>query len=470
VVQAARRVIVIALVLVPTVHCRYDPPQIEIDAPALRPCELTVTDVTPSVLLEGTGAGGSRPALLVIGGQNLVSQNTSVTITAMVGSTRTPLLEIDNAKLEVGAQGGQLAVPITLPVDPTLRANEMVPLDVVVTQDCSEGPVTAILPGKLALRGLDELVGVGSTISLTGGVHEYSVIDVGAATVLVPAANQTSPIILRSRSSVKIASNISVSASGSAGGPGGGRGGLGGEGLGGVGTPGTGPSPGLTSGAPGGFNMNDPGLSTLDVPNRGSGGAGGDGQVVGGKGGRGGGGGGSIEVSAGGTLEVGKISAIGTPGEPGSVGGQSGGGGSGGVIFLRAAGALTAGELDVSGGGMGARGRARYDAGGTASLPAGSLGTDHFRGPMFADLPLAARSAKLEIVVSGKPLTSFKYFSIKPGGAVGQLSSAVVGTNGAARVTLSEDLEPGVNQICLVPDSGSQASETRNCLDIAYLP
>jgi hypothetical protein len=52
---------------------------------------------------------------------------------------------------------------------------------------------------------------------------------------------------------------------------------------------------------------------------------------------------------------------------------------------------------------------------------------------------------------------------------VSQLSSVVVGANSAAMVPLSAELEPGANQICLVPDSGSQASETRNCLDIAYL-
>jgi hypothetical protein len=434
--------------------------------PDIMPCDMTVTGLAPATLFEGMGVGGSRPALIVVGGTNLASQNTTISITAAAGSARVPLIVVDNAKIEVGIYGEQLSVPITLPVDLTLTANETIALDVKIEQDCAGGRVAGRVQGALALKGLDELTSAAAP--LTGGLHEYSQINVETGT-LGPATNQTSPIVLRSMSSVKISSAISLDAAGRTGGPAGGNGGAGGSGLGGVGTPGTGPLPGQSSGAAGGFDSTDPGLNTLGNPNRSSGGAGGSGTVAVGQGGNGGGGGGSIEISAGGDLRMGAITARGAAGQPGSAGGAAGGGGSGGVILLRAGGTLTAGNIDVGSAGTGARGRARYDAGGTASVPEGELGTDHLRGPMLAGLPVAVRSATPEIAVVGKPLTAFKYFFIKQGGGVSQLSSALFGADGTARVTLAEPLAPGANQLCLVPDPGAATSETRNCFYLAYL-
>jgi hypothetical protein len=355
-------------------------------------------------------------------------------------------------------------VPITWPVDPQLPAGEVVTFDVTVSQDCSEGRVTGTVLGRLQLRGLDELTSAASP--LLGGVREYSLIEVATGT-LTPAAGVSSPVVLRSTSSVAIANAISLSASGRTGGPAGGTGGARGVGMGGPGAPGTGPMPGLTSGAPGGFDSSDPGLSTLDNPNRSSGGAGGNG-VSSGSGGDGGGGGGSIEISAGGDLRVAAIAARGAAGQTGS-GGAAGGGGSGGVILLRAGGSLTAGDLDVRSGGTGASGRARYDAGGMATVSPGELGTDHLRGPMFVQPPYSVVSARPTFRVAGKPLTGFRYFFITPG-RVSQLVDALFDPSGSARVTLSEDLVPGMNQVCLLPDRGAASSETRNCLYVAYLP
>ncbi|HWO18087.1 MAG TPA: hypothetical protein VNO30_04905 [Kofleriaceae bacterium] len=464
----------------------YDPDRLRpaADAPPppidIEPCNVMVTDVSPTVLFEGVGAGGGRPALVVISGENLVNQNMTVTLKSAEGAPKAMQFEFDSAKLDVGAHGQQLAVSVPVPVDTTPPANGMITFDVVVAQDCPEGRVTASLLGKLALKELDELPPSGTSpamVTLTGGVHEYSQIDVRATTALVPAADQTKPIILRSKSSVKIASNISVNASGmpgtvsmpSVGGPGGGRGGLAGSGVGGVGTPGTGPFPGQSSGAAGSFNMNDPGLSTLNEPNRGSGGAGGDGSTLG-RGGRGGGGGGSIEITARGTLEVAKISALGTPGEASPVlGGAPGGGGSGGVILLRAEGALTAGDLDVSGGGTGARGRARYDAIGAPTLSDGALGKDHYRGPMFVDPPQVTHTAALQFAVVGKPLATFRYFVIISGGGVSPIADAMFDALGNARITLRNELQPGANQLCIVVEGANATSDTSNCADVAYL-
>jgi hypothetical protein len=439
-----------------------------IPPPDVSPCDMTVTDVAPTTLVEGTGEGGSRPALIVISGTNLVSNNTTILFTPVAGSTRTAQIAFDHAKIEVGAYGEQLALPVTLPVAPMLRANETITLDVTVEQDCAERRVSAMLLGKLTLKGLDELTS--ATAPLEGGLHEYSRIDVATGTLAYPSdAIPTSPIILRSTSSVKIANSILLDAMERIGGAAGGTGGVGGSAAGGNGTPGTGPNPGQPPGGPGGFDTTDPGLNTLSNPNGSSGGAGGAGAVAG-TGGDGGGGGGSIEITAGGDLQVSDISAHGAAGKAGGgVGGTAGGGGSGGVILLRAGAALTAGKIDVSGGGTGAAGRARYDAGGAATVPEGSFGTAHLRGPMFARPPFAVRSPRPDLMVVGKPLSAFKYFFIKPGGGVSALSGAVFGADGTATVSPQEDLVPGANEICLVTDSGTTASETRNCVSIAYL-
>lgn len=455
----------------------YDPERLSkaTDAPRpppdVFPCEMEVTDLATLELVEGAGTGGSLPALLVVLGKNLVNQNTSVTITPLAGTPKAPMLEIDSAKLEVGEYGEQLAVPITLPVDPTFPAGSPVAFDVTVAQDCIEGQKTATIPGRLTYRPLNELTDGGMTTPLLidGGVHEFSQIDVVTRVITPGPNNKNRPIVLRSTSSVKIAKAISVNANATIGGNGAGNGGAGGSGLGGAGSPGTGPKPGLSSGNPGGFHTDDPGLTTLEEPNRGSGGAGGNGSALG-PGGDGGGGGGSIEISAGGNLEVGAITARGAAGQGGAGGGAAGGGGSGGVIFLRAGGTLTAmGDIDVRSLGTGARGLARYDARGMAMVRPGETGTGHYRGPMVVMYPMIVRSPTPAFTVVGKPLESFQYFAIKQGGAVSAVSTALAGADGTARVVFTEKLAPGANQICVIPTPGTPTAETRNCVSIAYL-
>jgi len=480
--RMGRHLASLTLLTIPLGGCSllYDPDRLAAAADAapppldVRPCELMVSDISPLMLYEGTGVGGSRPAVVVITGENLVNSNTRVFIKEAGAADPTPLISIDNEKLEVGDHAQQLVAQVTVPVDTvTLKAGVTLPLDVTVTQDCAEGPVTQTLSAKMALKGLDELAPVVTTATNlpVTGTQEYSQIDVGAMVTLTSPTTPTVPtvpLVLRSRSSVKIVNAIKLDASGRTGGPAGGTGGTGGSGLGGVGTPGTGPSPGQPSGGPGGFDNTDPGLNTLNNPNRSSGGAGGDGSTLG-TGGAGGGGGGSIEISAGGDLQVGAISAKGAAGTAGNGGAGAGGGGSGGVILLRAGGTLMAGDLDVKGGGTGVRGRARYDAGGTAMVTPGELGTDHLRGPMFSSLPMTVRTPKPAFMVLGKPLTSFKYFVFKPDGSVSSLTQVLFGADGTAKVTLSEELKPGASQICLVTESGGATSQTSNCADIAYL-
>src|SRR5262245_20284167 len=123
----------------------YDPDRLShaADAPEvidIKCSEMKVTSVAPSIFFEGTGAGGSRPALLLIIGENLVSQSLNVSV-AVAGSTRELKKELDYAKVEVGEHGQQLAVPIAWPVDPALAGNEQLALDVTVSQGCQDGPV-----------------------------------------------------------------------------------------------------------------------------------------------------------------------------------------------------------------------------------------------------------------------------------------------------------------------------------------
>jgi hypothetical protein len=185
-------------------------------------------------------------------------------------------------------------------------------------------------------------------------------------------------------------------------------------------------------------------------------------------GGDGGGGGGSIEISAGGDLQVSAISARGAAGAAGSGGAGSGGGGSGGVILLRAGGSLSASNLDASGGGAGAAGRVRYDA---ATVSAGPLGTGLRRGPMLLQLPAVTRIPRPKLVIAGQPLAPLQYFFIAPGGAVSPLQNLTIDMNGIAELTLAEDLAPGATQVCVTPPTTAVAlSETRNCAVMTYLP
>jgi hypothetical protein len=441
------------------------------DTPAERfPCELAIDDVTPSVISEGTGTGGSRPALVVIRGKNIVKDGTTVTIEAP-GFPRALSITVDNPSLDANISGELLAVPVSLGVDKML-GTQMVPLQVTVKQRaCLEGPVEKVLDGKLSLKGLDELEDplppMQQVVTLNGGVREYSQIKVQTSTIAI-AANQMEPVVLRSMSSVSITPAIAVNANGQTGGPAGGNGGNGGAPLGGVGTPGTGPSAGLPSGGPGRFDSTDLGLSTLSNPNRGSGGAGGDGSVLG-AGGRGGGSGGSIEISAGGDLQVAAISARGAAGDDGA-GAAAGGGGSGGVILLRAGGTLSAGNLDIRGGGTGHAGRARYDAAGTATVPAGMFGTDHYRGPMFVAPVLITQTATPELTLTGEPLSELRYFFVNDQGAdVKGPFDATIAAGGTVRITLQDKLYHGRNQVCLVVKGASATSPTRNCIDVAYM-
>jgi len=430
------------------------------------PTMLTLEAVSPTILVEGQGVGGSRPALVVVHGHHIVQENTTVTITAAAGEKRTPMVMVDNEALQTDGNGRRLAIPVTVPVDETLGAGETISLDVTVTHEGSLGPVTQTLPGALMLRGLAELDG-DAPAGLPAGVSEFSRVNITGGT-LVAAAGAAAPVRIRSTSSLTIAteSSVNVSAAGPTPGPGGGRGGNGGAGGlldGDPGKAGEGPAAGQTSGANAGYVGNSQ-LTTLDNPNRSSGGAGGNGAILGARGGNGGGGGGSIELTAAGDLSIVNLAARGAAGESSGVA-NPGGGGSGGIVLLRAGGTLTAGTIDV--GGQPIAGRVRFDAGGAATLQNQEA---HYRGPMFASVPLITTQARPQITVTGGALTGFRYYIVSEDGAdVRGPFDDTVANNGMKTLTLAGELFPGLNELCLLVEGATATSDTRTCIHVVHL-
>jgi len=123
-------------------------------APDANPSNLMLSDVGPTEILEGQGDGGSRAAVLVIHGENLVA-GAQVDIMAAT----TVHVDVDNTKVQVSAGGLFLAVPITAHVDDGLADGMMVPLTVKVTQPVpGAGMVSKTIDG-LMLHGLDTLTG-----------------------------------------------------------------------------------------------------------------------------------------------------------------------------------------------------------------------------------------------------------------------------------------------------------------------
>ena len=425
------------------------------------PTMLVLNSAFPSVLYEGTGTGGSRPAVLVIEGAQLVPGNTTVTITKAATAVKTPMIVPDNTKLVVDDDGNRLAVPVTLAVDDGLGPTESIALDLTVSQDSPAGRITKTLSGAVTLQGLAEIkTGAGPTY--IGGLNDFSIVNVTSGTF---TASGTEPIVINSRSSLAFTNvTINVNGSGKTGGPGGFDGGTGGSTL-VPATAGHGPAPGAASGGAAGF-VNDPTIATLDLPFRGSGGGGGQGAATAGS--DGGGGGGSIALTAAGTLSVGAINATGgTPAANLNVGG----GGSGGVILLRAGTTLMGGTMNVSGTGSAAAGRVRFDAGGMPTL---ANQASYFRGPMFVDPPSTVKTSTPSLSVSGTRLTSFKYYIINDTGQI--VNGAFTGNipdSGPATISFgssaTDRLFPGQNQVCLVAGGGDASSNTRNCTYIAYV-
>lgn len=447
-----------------------DAPPIDAD-----PNGLMLTSVESPPLVEGQGDEGSRPAVLVIRGANIVDGAT-VSIEAAEG---TALVEIVDAPV-VSAQNDLIAVGVIARVDPDLAAGTTTDLVVKVSQPLPAGGMIEQMT-TWQLKGLDELEGATGTIN-TAAPREYSRVDVETL-----AYSGTGKVIVRATASITVANAIILSAVAATPGPGGGAGGAaegdgGGPGYGKKGVAGSkgGGGGGFVSvGEDGGSNIGSGGAMTGDrlitsyATNAGSGGGGANGV--------GGGGGGTLELTAGGNVTVGgQIQSNGGAGSAGLLLVAGGGGGSGGVVVLRSGGKVTVSGISLAGGaggvgtlalgagngGAGRQGRARIDA---VEIE-GDAGPAH-RGIMFdPTTPLITRTTMQEVRLLGSTGDRFDIqrasLSFAPVG-----EKATIDFGGATELQPTVMLDPGFNRVCFVPEnSGLSNAESRNCLDVAFVP
>lgn len=454
------------------------PPPLDAYVPDLT--KLSLEDVGPHVVYEGQGDGGSRKAVIAVTGSDFVAGMVDVNLVASGGET--VMFEIEPGSVKVSPFGANvLAFVVRFPVDPA-RGEGTVKLDVVVTQ----GTVTQTLSDKLELHNLDELDA--STPEITDAADlkaRYSLVDLAAGLTFDPVAAPPAkpvPVIVRSVSSI-VLGDVIANAAGPAAGPGGyagggddgggtggGKAGTGGGGAGHVtmGAQGT----GLGGGA-GGAAIGSP-LIVSYATNHGS--AGGGGTAAGG------GGGGTIELTAGGSVEVGALAARGGAGQPNTtLLATGGGGGAGGVIVIRAGTQATlAATVDTSGaaggagnsgsGGAGRDGRVRIDAHAVTDTPAMRIGTTVHRGAAFDPaLPLTTNNDRHQIFVSATLGDVFDVFVFNAGGAsVGTSSLDFSASNVAA---INPTLAEGYNRVCVVPPGTTpdQHPESTSCIEIVYL-
>jgi hypothetical protein len=454
-----------------------------------------LSDISPAAIDEGQGDLGSRPALLVIRGKNLVNANLAVTLTAPGGET-VRLEPVANAV--ASADGLYVAFEVTAPVDGQLRAD--VPLDVTIAQDLpaeSGGGRTTAPPltGKLTLRGLPELASASATVR-TPLAPKYSMADLTNHTQVTFAGQEA--VQLRVVSSITLPDVVArgVGPTAGPGGHSGGNsvgGGAGGGGVGGpasvVGTGGGGGGAGFATegkdGDPGQGTAGGKGrsygtdmLSSLLANRPSAGGAGGSGLLINlALGGLGGGGGGIIVLRAGGNIRTDTITVAGGNGSgpSGLAGGGGGGGGAGGVVLLATeTGTLTTGAIDVvgggsglPGGGVGSVGRVRWDAlDGTA--PSVPLRPPH-RGPSFMVSTRVFTSARPALVLVGTANDGFSIRVIDHDNEVRESGDGSFNSEGMGMV--EPLLLPGHNQVCITLDGGMQGSlEADTCVDVAFLP
>jgi hypothetical protein len=473
--------VVIPAILVGGCSLIYNPSNIDKaqDAPMAdamidaNPANLALDTVESPPLVEGAGDGGSRPAVLVVRGMNITSSAT-ISVAATSGSAMVQTV----GDAAISAQSDRIAIAVVAPVDTSLAAGVTKDLTITVTQPTSSGMATQTIPWSL--QGLGELEPGGSgnvTLTTTTTPFRYSRVNVtGTLTI-----NGTDKAIIHSTSSMTINALVGMSASGATAGPGGFNGGAAsGDGNGpGKGTKGNATTAGgggagfTTAGGDGVANGGSGGPATGDdwitsyATNAGSGGGGGTST--------GGGGGGTVELTAAGTLRAPAISANGANGAGNVTTG--GGGGAGGVIVLRSYAAATlTGALTVnpgsggaglaSAGGDGRAGRARVDAAGIT----GSLDSAR-RGFMFnTTAPLIVRQPQPDIAVTGGAGSRWDLHRVTS--MIISIEKVLVDLGAVTeRDVKSPALAAGFNKLCSVPEGATLAnSESRNCIDVAYLP
>lgn len=475
------------------------------------PRMLVIDDVSPSTIYEGQGDFGSQPAVVVLHGHQIIDSATTVEITPTTGAVKLVV-----GPPVVAKNGNWIALQVTAHVDPMLQKGTRIDLDVKVTETIPAtlggGTSTSTLSGKLTLTGLKELTNatmpevVGTDIHTAMLEPLYSMVDLS----MIPTARFIDPgrAIVHAVSSITTAALTADGAKGGAGATvgvaggcdgaapastggcdstSGGKAGLtvgvgvttagagGGGGFASDGVTATGASAGA-----GGTRTGDELIVTYEgfaghTRNRAAGGGGGGGATLG-TGGGGGASGGSIELTAGGNLTVGAISAKGGDGGGATgTGAGGGGGGAGGLVMLRADGALVSGAIAVPGGigagngGPGSGGRVRWDAQtGASPTLTGASATLH-RGPAFAQPMRIFRTPYAMLSVIGKANDQFNFYTVHAG--VTNTDSQVISISPDGTRSFLVTLQQGFTHVCLTLAGGQQGTdEADKCIDVAFLP
>jgi hypothetical protein len=440
-----------------------DGPEMIIDA---NPAALTLTSVAPATLMEGQGAGGSRQAVLVITGDNIVPGAT-ITIAAKNG-TDTPMVATAGSEV-VAADHKFIAVPVTAGVNVSCDANT-IPLTITVSQS---GATQTIDWSLTCLPQIDQ----SSDLALsTAAENTFSQIHL-TGSAKITASDTTGPLIVRAMADIAVAGDIDVSASGATAGPGGKAGGI--AAAGGSGDGGGGPGGGLLGGGGGGAGYHDKGADGTagaggaaqgDPPltmgygaNYASGGGGGD--AVGG------GGGGTVELTAGGSLTAANVTSKGAAGGNGGLG-KGGGGGAGGTIVLRGTQITLGGALSVAqgaagsgGGGAGSPGRIRVDG----SMVTGNAGAAYLGVAIDSTAPAITNMDHPTLTVHGGAGDRYDVFTLDASDNVKDEddNKLLVGTS----AQIMPQVHWGYNKICVVPRGGAPSTpESTNCIAIAFIP
>jgi len=460
-----------------------------VDGPPL-PGPLELVKVSPSFVVEGTGAGGGRAAVVIVSGDN-ISDGASFSIASVQdgGVTRT----VPVVARVVSSDHTRAAIAIQVPVLTSLPAGAQVPIHVTATQGSESKMI------DVSVHGLDEL-------QLSGDVNAGTLQALYSRAVFTGATHfaGTGPAIVRVTSDITLDATVDVdgrgqtagahgcdgggqAAVGNCGNAGGGGGdsGLGGSAGGGggfasAGVAGKGNSPGGAGAASGEAMLVTLTTAAGQPGNRGNGGGGGGGALLGG-GGAGGGGGGVLELTADGTISVAaaaRASAAGGQGTAGGgIGGGNGGGGSGGAIVIRAGAGIAAhtGWIGAPGGpgagsgnaaaGAGAPGRVRIDS--PASIAGMVQAPIPVRGAAWAtSTPLVVKTPSVSTSIIGDAGRSYP---ITLDGAA--RPTVTTGADGSAAIdlTLASD---GIHTLCVLasPAATMQHAEAVRCIQIAYVP
>lgn len=452
--------------------------------PNADPNALELTELSPLSMFEGMGDDGSRPALLVLTGSDF-DHTTTIEITRDDGQPVAGLELVGAALLERDLK--HLAISVSVKASAELPAGE-IPLTVWVKKPSPDGgELVRSLPWKLVALPELEVTQTGYELNSETNNKLYSKVNIQAPI----GVRGRLPLIVRSMSSLKIATDFTfnLNASGSTGGLAGGEdggkaGGPGfgfGRGFGGNnGTDGGGAgfaTPGF-GGTASGPEVGDPFITSFST-NRSSGGGAGA-VLLNLLGGEGGGGGGSIELSAAGELTIGGIASAGGVGGTAALnlGLGDGGGGSGGAIIVRSGVKATVGALNANGGlggnnpatsNRGADGRIRIDA---PSLESGPVSPAAVRGAMFdPGTPAVSGEAVLSLRLHGAAGTRFDIQHLN--GADQKIADKVlVDFQGSNTLTVKIELQAGLNRLCTTPSSDSASVsnlESTNCIDVAYI-